>query len=670
MAFKKILVANRGEIACRIIRTAQRLGLATVAVYSDADENSLHVAVAGEAVNIGPAPSAESYLNIDRIIEAARQSGAQAIHPGYGFLSENAAFARACAKSGIAFIGPDAKAIEAMGNKAAAKAIMETAGVPVVPGYHGEKQGEALFQAAHALGFPLLIKAASGGGGRGMRVVKHARALRDALDSAGREALAAFGDGRLILERYLKRPRHVEVQIFADKHGNLVHLFIRDCSLQRRHQKVIEEAPAPDLSPALRRAIHATAVKAARAVDYAGAGTVEFVLEGKNFYFIEMNTRLQVEHPVTELITGIDLVEWQFRIAWGEKLPLRQDRIAQKGHAIEARLYAEDPARGFIPSPGILARLRLPRATPDLRVETGVRPGDRVSEFYDPMIAKLAAWGKNRAAALARLQTALAETRVLGLATNRDFLLRVVKSRAFTAGPADTGFIERHQHALLPESIPAPDTALAAACLSRILAATGGAGSDRFSPWRLRDGWQLAGKSSFELRLNDNGKPRPIHVDFGDRGLLLHFGKSSAAALAWSMPEGDLAFTLGRKPVEASVLWRGSEVMVALAEGSWRLDLADQRARLAGERAVPGRLTAPMPGKIGALLVERGAQVKRGQILLVLEAMKMEHALTAPADGVVADIHCAAGDPVGEGAVLLSVVPAGPISKGRGKEKA
>jgi len=656
--FKKILIANRGEIACRVIRTARRLGMATVAVYSDADENSLHVAMADEAVNIGPAPSAESYLDIGRIIEAARQSGAQAIHPGYGFLSENAAFARACTKSGIAFIGPDAKAIEAMGNKAAAKATMETAGVPVVPGYHGEKQGEALRKAALTLGFPLLVKAASGGGGRGMRVVKHERELRDALDGAGREALSAFGDGRLILELYLKRPRHVEVQIFADKHGNVVHLFTRDCSLQRRHQKVIEEAPAPDLSPKLRRAIHAAAIKAARAVDYVGAGTVEFILAGKDFYFIEMNTRLQVEHPVTELVIGLDLVEWQIRVAWGEKLPLRQDRIAIKGHAIEARLYAEDPARGFIPSPGILARLRLPRTTPELRVETGVRQDDRVSEFYDPMIAKLASWGKTRAASLARLGAALAETRVLGLATNRDFLLRVAKSRAFAAGPADTGFIERHRSALLPESIPAPDAALAAAALSRLLAVPSG-GGDRYSPWRLRDGWRLEGEGSFELRFNDNGKTRGVRVQFEAPGLRLHFGKSSAEAMARSMPEGDLAFTLGRKRVEASVLWQGEAVVVALAEGVWRLNLADPRVKPAGERAAPGRLTAPMPGKIVAVLVERGDKVKRGQILLVLEAMKMEHAVAAPADGVVAELHCAAGDPVSEGAVLLSVIPAG-----------
>jgi len=656
--FKKILIANRGEIACRVIRTAQRLGMVTVAIYSDADENSLHVAMADEAVNIGPAPSVESYLDIGRIIEAARQRGAQAIHPGYGFLSENAAFARACVKSGITFIGPDAKAIEAIGNKAAAKTIMEAAGVPVVPGYHGEKQGEALRKAALALGFPLLVKAASGGGGRGMRVVKHERELRDALDGAGREALSAFGDGRLFLERYLKRPRHVEVQIFADKLGNVVHLFTRDCSLQRRHQKVIEEAPAPDLSPKLRRIIHAAAIKAARAVDYAGAGTIEFMLEGKDFYFIEMNTRLQVEHPVTELITGIDLVEWQIRVAWGEKLPLRQNRIALKGHAVEARLYAEDPARGFIPSPGTLARLRLPRAAPELRVETGVRQGDRVSEFYDPMIAKLACWGKTRAAALTRLGAALAETRVLGLATNRDFLLRVAKSRAFAAGLADTGFIERHRRALLPESIPAPDAALAAAVLSRLLAVPGG-GGDHYSPWRLRDGWRLEGEGSFELRVNDNGKPRSVRVQFETHGLRLHFGKSSAEAMAWSMPGDDLAFTLGRKYVEASVLWQDEAVVVALDEGVWHLNLADTRVKPAGERTAPGRLTAPMPGKIVALLVGRGDRVKRGQILLVLEAMKMEHAVAAPADGVVAELHCAAGDSVSEGAALLSVIPDG-----------
>src|SRR3984885_5967931 len=516
--FKKILIANRGEIACRVIRTARRLGIATVAVYSEADENALHVAMADEAVNIGPAPSSESYLDTARVVAACRQSGAQAIHPGYGFLSENADFARACARSGIAFIGPDAKAIEAMGNKAAAKEMMERAGVPVVPGYHGEKQGKALRKAARMLGFPLLVKAASGGGGRGMRIVKFERELRDAIAGAQGEAEAAFGDGRLILEQYLNRPRHVEVQIFADKHGNVIHLFTRDCSLQRRHQKVIEEAPAPDLSPSLRRAIHAAAIKAARAVDYAGAGTVEFMLAEGKFYFIEMNTRLQVEHPVTEMITGLDLVEWQFRVAAGERLPLTQDAIRVDGHAIEARIYAEDPSRDFAPSTGRLGLFRTPDASDSIRIDTGFATGDEVSIHYDALLAKLICRGRTRDEALRSVRQALADTDVVGVTSNLDLLFRIAAHPDFAAGGLDPGFIAAHASALLMAQREPTAEVLAAATLGMLhdeadaAAREAAASNDPYSPWQARDQWWPNASSHRELHFIAGDTEFPIGV--------------------------------------------------------------------------------------------------------------------------------------------------------------
>ncbi len=449
--FSRILIANRGEIACRVIRTARRMGIDTVAIYSEADEGAMHVAMADEARLIGPAPPRESYLNIDRVVAAARDSGAEAMHPGYGFLSENAEFAEACAAAGIVFIGPSPDAIRAMGSKAAAKALMEAHGVPVVPGYHGADQDDSLLLAeAEGIGFPVIIKASAGGGGRGMRVVADAGEFARALDGARREAKGAFGDDTMLIERYLERPRHIEVQIFGDSHGNIVHLFERDCSIQRRHQKIVEEAPAPGLTQERRLYIGEAAVAAARAVDYVGAGTVEFIAEdgAERFYFMEMNTRLQVEHPVTEAVTGLDLVEWQFRIAAGERLPLRQEEIALSGHAIEVRLYAENPARGFLPATGTLHRLHWPQGEA-IRVDTGVRPGDTVTPFYDPMIAKIIAHGSDRATARARLARALADTALLGVATNLGFLARIVADADFAAGAVDTGFIERRRAALL-----------------------------------------------------------------------------------------------------------------------------------------------------------------------------------------------------------------------------
>src|SRR5665213_1066101 len=488
----------------------------------------------------------------------------------------------------MVFIGPPASAIRAMGDKAAAKRLMAKAGVPLVPGYDGANQHPAILaDAANRLGYPVLIKAAAGGGGRGMRVVDAVAGFGEAAASAKREAKAAFGDGRLILERYLPHARHVEVQIFADAQGNFVHLFTRDCSLQRRHQKVIEEAPAPDLPPRLRASLHEAALKAARAVRYRGAGTVEFIVADGKAYFIEMNTRLQVEHPVTEIVTGFDLVEWQLRVAVGERLPRRQKAIKLRGHAVEARLYAEDPAAGFLPSTGTLGRLRFPPPAKDLRIETGLRQGDRVTEFYDPMIAKLAAWGRHRPAALARLAEALRETRVLGVQTNRDLLLRLVTQRPFVKGPADTGYIARHWAKLRPG--PAPDAALAAAALSRLVVPlTPVRGGDGFSPWRLKDGWRIEGGSAQEFRFVEGGRERRVALRFGRAGLMLDFGQRRVPALAWKLDDGDLAFELGRLHFHASVSWHGAGVQIALAEGIFQLDLAAPRAARA-RRSRPGR---------------------------------------------------------------------------------
>src|SRR5436305_14536570 len=481
--FSKILIANRGEIACRVIRTARRMGIATVAVYSQADAGALHVALADEARLIGPPPARESYLNIAAILDAVRPTSPQTVHPGYGFLSEIPDFAEACGKAGIVFIGPPAEAIRAMGSKVATKALMQAHGVPVVPGYHGDAQDPMQLAAeAERIGFPVLIKASAGGGGRGMRIVTRADEFARALVGAKREAAGAFGDDRVLIERYLERPRHIEVQVFGDTHGSIVHLWERDCSIQRRHQKIVEEAPAPGLDKARRKKLGEMAVAAARAVGYVGAGTVEFIAEGgaaKDFYFMEMNTRLQVEHPVTEAITRLDLVEWQIRVAAGETLPLQQSGIALAGHAIEVRLYAENPERGFLPATGILHGLHLPE--PDLaRVDSGVRQGDVVTPFYDPLLAKIIAWGEDRDAARARLQRALADTAILGVTTNLAFLNRVVGEPDFAAGKIDTGFIERHRDTLLPPSRVIPDVALAAAVLWRLTQSSPQSSADRY----------------------------------------------------------------------------------------------------------------------------------------------------------------------------------------------
>jgi len=659
--FSKVLIANRGEIACRVIRTARRLGIATVAVYSDADRSALHVQLADEAWPIGASPARESYLRIAATLDVARKSGAEAVHPGYGFLSENAEFAEACEAAGVVFIGPPAAAMRTMGSKAAAKERMERHGVPLVPGYHGEDQDLArLREEAERIGFPVLIKASAGGGGRGMRVVESTAAFASALAGARREAEAAFGNGRMLIEKYLKRPRHVEIQIFADRHGNTVHLFERDCSIQRRHQKVIEEAPAPGLEPEQRKAMGKAAVAAARAVGYVGAGTLEFIVEAGAFYFIEMNTRLQVEHPVTEAVTGLDLVEWQLRVAAGEALPFCQQELLLRGHAIEARLYAEDPERGFLPQTGTLHGLRLPGADV-ARVDTGVRQGDAVTPFYDPMIAKIIAWGEDREAALARLHRALAETAVLGVATNRDFLVRLAAQPEFAVAAIDTGFIERHRAALIPPRRPAPEPVLAAAALVRLRAREAAANKaagrcgDPFSPWARIDGWRLGGLGHQDLVFRDGADEQKVVATARAGDWLLQIAEQPLVAHAEHRPDGVFSVVLDGVRRNITVLQHNLDMAVFLEGESWRLVEIDPLAPKGGEDPSAGRLTAPMPGRVTQLMVEPGSHVRRGEPLMIIEAMKMEHTVAAPVDGVVEEVRFAVGDLVDEGAELIAL---------------
>jgi 3-methylcrotonyl-CoA carboxylase alpha subunit len=653
--FSKILIANRGEIACRVIRTARRMGIATAAVYSEADASALHVAMADEARLIGPAPARESYLNIPAIIAAARESGAQAVHPGYGFLSENPDFAEACAAAGLVFIGPPAEAIRAMGSKASAKALMAAHGVPVVPGYHGDEQDpQRLLAEAERIGFPVLIKASAGGGGRGMRIVETAGEFARALDGAKREAAGAFGDDRVLIERYLERPRHIEVQVFGDMHGNIVHLYERDCSIQRRHQKVVEEAPAPGLDPQRRKAMGEAAVKAARAVGYVGAGTVEFIVEKNRFYFMEMNTRLQVEHPVTEAVTATDLVEWQLRIAAGEKFTREQSQIPLHGHAIEVRLYAENPERGFLPATGTLHGLCFPGA--DLaRVDTGSQQGDTVTPFYDPLIAKLIAWGADRDTARLRLGRALAETAVLGVATNLRFLARVVADAEFAAGMIDTGFIARRRQTLLPAPRSAPDDALAAAGLHRLLAQQE-AHKGIADPWARPDGWRLNIVPALQCFHFRHGEEEATVEAISLRnGWRLRIGERDYDAAAERSADGHLGLTLDGARSVAMVLEHDAMLAILIAGESWQFQEFDPLAPAADADIGGGRLTAPMPGRVIELLVAPGAAVRQGQPMMVIEAMKMEHTIAAPRDGVVAAVNFTAGDLVEEGAELIEL---------------
>ena len=660
--FDKVLIANRGEIACRVIRTARQLGISTVAVFSEADAQALHVTLADEARLVGAAPARESYLMAEKVLQAAIESGAEAIHPGYGFLSENAQFAEDCAAAGIVFIGPPVTAIEAMGSKSAAKQIMSAAGVPLVPGYHEEDQSQQRLQlAADAMGYPLLIKASAGGGGKGMRVVTSSGEFVVALQGAKRESAAAFGDDRVLLEKYLEHPRHVEIQIFADTHGNCVHLFERDCSIQRRHQKVVEEAPAPGLSEELRSSMGTAAITAARAIGYVGAGTVEFLLDTDgSFYFMEMNTRLQVEHPVTEMITGQDLVAWQLRVAAGEPLPCRQEDLAISGHAIEVRIYAEDPAKNFLPSIGLLRHLRQPQENAHVRVDTGVRQGDEVSMHYDPMIAKLIIWDHDRNRAVRRLQQALADFQVVGVNANIGFLAAVASHPAFAAAQLDTGFIERHRKELFPETGTASDRILALACLDVLLArcreaaTTACASNDPHSPWHGTNGWQLNSDNYHRLDFVDNGEAVQVTAHFRASGYLLELPGGPLLVSGSVDEDGDLCADLAGSRCRATVV-RHSQDLTILSNGRSHLLTVEDPALLAAEQEETiGRLTAPMPGKVVAIMVAAGDRVERGAPLVVLEAMKMEHTITAPVTGTVASLFYAVGDIVSEGVALIS----------------
>jgi 3-methylcrotonyl-CoA carboxylase alpha subunit len=659
--FDKILIANRGEIACRVIKTARRLGIRTVAVYSEADAKARHVDLADEAYPIGPSPARQSYLVVENIIEAAKRSGAQAIHPGYGFLSENAGFAEACAEAGIVFIGPPPSAIRAMGSKSAAKALMESSGVPLVPGYHGADQDPAVLAAAAGrIGYPVLIKASAGGGGKGMRIVESAAGFAAALASAKREAASSFGDDQVLVEKYLTRPRHIEIQVFADTQGNTVSLFERDCSIQRRHQKVVEEAPAPGMAPERRRSMGEAACAAARAIGYVGAGTVEFIAEGDAFYFMEMNTRLQVEHPVTEAITGQDLVEWQLRVASGEPLPLGQDELSITGHAIEVRIYAEDPARDFLPSIGTLAHVRAPEEGPHVRVDTGIRAGDTISMHYDPMIAKLIVWDRDRPAAVRRLCRALAEYELVGVTTNIGFLAAIAGHPAFAVAELDTGFIGRHGAALSPAPQPASVEVLAAAALRVLLDrqaavdAAAAASADPWSPWNLATAWRLNGDGYQDLVFRDGETEISLRAHpRRDGGYALDLPSGTANLGAVRDEPGVLGFTLDGVKVAAAVVRLGDELTIIRDGINHRLGLIDPLAPARTEAVGGGKLTAPMPGRITQVLTEAGAEVRRGAALLVLEAMKMEHTITAPADGSIEAVRYAVGDLVEDGAELI-----------------
>ena len=660
--FSKILIANRGEIAVRVIRTARRLGIATVAVYSEADAGAMHVAMADEAVLLGPAPVNESYLLIDRIIEAAQKTGAEAVHPGYGFLSENADFADALADAGIAFIGPPAAAIRAMGEKAAAKGMMEKANVPIVPGYHGEDQNDdTLLAAAEEIGFPVLIKAVSGGGGKGMREVASADKMAAALKGARREGKSAFGDDKVLIERYLERPRHIEIQVFADSHGNVVHLFERDCSIQRRHQKVIEEAPAPGMSQAMRRTMGEAAVAAAKAIGYVGAGTVEFIadvthgLEEKSFYFMEMNTRLQVEHPVTEMITGQDLVEWQLRVAAGDTLPLAQDDLAIDGHAVEARIYSENPQKKFFPSTGTLQRLRTPEEGPHVRIDTGVREGDEVTIYYDPMLAKLIVWDRDRNAALRRLGAALERYEVAGVETNVNFLASVAAHPAFVAADLDTGFIDKHHADLIPAPGRVPDTVLAIACLDVLLRRRGHvAPADPHSPWARVDGWRLNDEGRDELTFIDGEEEITVNIGFPPKGGYRLDLPGGEMLVHGELDEDDtLSVDLAGVRQRAAVVHVGDKLTILSGGRNYPLQRRDLMALSDVDLEVEGHVEAPLPGKIVQVLVATGDEVKKGQPLLILEAMKMEHTIAAPADATVDTIAFPEGAQVEEGAELI-----------------
>ncbi|KAB7769742.1 acetyl/propionyl/methylcrotonyl-CoA carboxylase subunit alpha [Xanthomonas maliensis] len=657
--FAKVLIANRGEIACRVIATCRKLGIATVAVYSDADRDARHVRLADEAVHIGASPAQQSYLRAEAILAAARATGAQAIHPGYGFLSENADFAEACAQAGVVFIGPPPAAIRAMGDKSAAKALMQQAGVPLTPGYHGHEQAPAHLRAqADAIGYPVLIKASAGGGGKGMRRVDAGEAFEEALASCQREAQSAFGNAHVLVEKYVERPRHIEIQVFGDTHGEVVYLFERDCSVQRRHQKVLEEAPAPGMSQARRAAMGQAAVDAARAVGYVGAGTVEFIVgPDGGFYFMEMNTRLQVEHPVTELITGTDLVEWQLRVAAGLALPCAQQDLQIHGHAIEARLYAEDADRGFLPSIGSLRQLQLPNESRHVRVDAGVAQGDTISHYYDPMIAKLIVWDHDRSAALARMRAALAQFHAVGVTTNGAFLSRLVATDSFASANLDTALIEREHAVLFPEA-RSPDSAwwcLAAVLIADALPAAAVDPADPYSPWQHHDGWRIGAHAAQRVILEANGERRSLDV----RRHANDWHVTSASethTLRYHLHGTALRVEMDGRQWHAQAL--RDDTLLTLVGERQRAAFRHHDALLEADQPAQdqGGLTAPMPGRIVSLAAAVGQPVARGQALVVLEAMKMEHTLHAPSDGTVQAYLVAEGDLVADGAALVEFV--------------
>lgn len=675
--FTKILIANRGEIACRVAATAHRMGIKTVAVYSEADAGAKHVAVCDEAVLIGPAAAKDSYLRGQKIIDVAKATGAQAIHPGYGFLSENAEFAEAVQAAGLVFIGPPGSSMRAMGSKSAAKQLMEGANVPLVPGYHGDEQDPAfLRQQADRIGYPVLLKASAGGGGKGMRVVERSEDFEAALASCKREAISSFGDDKVLVEKYLIRPRHIEIQVFADSHGNCVYLHERDCSVQRRHQKVLEEAPAPGMPEDRRAAMGEAAVNAARAVGYVGAGTVEFIAnQDGSFYFMEMNTRLQVEHPVTEMITGTDLVEWQLRVAFGEPLPKKQHELTIHGHAIEARVYAENPEKGFLPSIGTLRHMDVPRAVEfelgadgkggatepaAVRVDSGVREGDAISPFYDPMIAKLIVWGADRTQALARLAQALGEFRIVGLATNIAFLKRLVEGEAFSSADLDTGLIERHGATLFPPAAPAPLGALALAALALSEA---GQAANESDPWSRVKGWRMNGDYRRVLSFTDDysagltcGAYR-VGLTYRHDGWEVDLSDLDGQRQRLELVKRDgaeLSLRLGDTALHGCVRRDGDVFHVFTGGSHFTLAYNDPMAHAGEAEAAGGRLTAPMPGKVVAVLAQSGKDVKKGEPLVIMEAMKMEHTISAPSDGLVEEVLYGVGDQVADGAPLLA----------------
>jgi 3-methylcrotonyl-CoA carboxylase alpha subunit len=652
----KLLIANRGEIACRIIRTAHKMGIECVAIYSEADQNSQHVKLADEAWYIGQAPAKDSYLKVDTIIKTTKDSGANAIHPGYGFLSEKAEFAHHCAKENIIFVGPPVKAIEAMGSKSNAKTIMLDAGVPLVEGYHGDDQSvEKLHKEADRIGYPLLIKATAGGGGKGMRVVRDSSKFEASLESCKREAISSFGDDIVLVEKYLTKPRHVEIQIFVDNHGNAVHLFERDCSLQRRHQKIIEEAPAPGLSVETRETMGQVAITAAKAIGYSGAGTVEFLYdEDGSFYFMEMNTRLQVEHPVTEMITGLDLVEWQIVVANDKPLPLYQDQLSINGHAFEARIYAEDPDNNFLPVTGKINYMDLPQLSKNIRVDSGIVSGDTVSVYYDPMIAKLVVWDKDRNAALARLRGALTDFQVAGLTTNIEFLHQLASNDSFVNANLDTHFLEKHGQELTTSDDSLGKDILAAASLYQILKQSDldcGDNADPFSPWNIKTGWRLNEDNYHAIELIYQAQHHLVVAHFRERGFLFEID-GDEFLVNGSINKNKLQIDLDGHKYIVSIAEVENRLVIFKNAKCWNIDIKDS-SLVNLDQDSQANLTAPMPGTVIEVLVSSGDIVKKEQTLIVLEAMKMEHTIKAHQDTVIKEVLFSVGDLVDEGVELI-----------------